>query len=82
MFLTKKKFSHALDSPIMEKHKQVRDTFEWASQNGHIKKLSGMDINHLKNIIAKIDRGDLESRKHYLFDLKNELIYREILNND
>ena len=50
----------------------------WVSSNGNNISIANMDINHLKNAIAKVERGELESRLHILVILKLELIYRQI----
>jgi len=78
--LTKKEFHLTLDSRIMKAHVIVRNTIYWKSSNGNSIMLGHLDVNHLKNIIAKIDRGELEEKTHQLFDLKNELNYRTLIN--
>ena len=78
MILKKKKFHLTLDSKIMLAHELIRNNLSWTSSNGQTKLYKDIDINHLKNIIAKIDRGELDDRLHSLFDLKNELDYRKL----
>lgn len=78
MILKKKKFNVSLNSLEMRRHQTLRDVSSWTSSNGKNALIKDLDINHLKNIIAKIDRGELQERLHLLFDLKNELNYRKL----
>jgi hypothetical protein len=81
MILKKKKYYLAFDSPVMVGHRITRKEFKWVSSNGSAKIISELDINHLRNIIAKMERGELEDRIHLRFDLANELEYRTLENN-
>lgn len=67
------------NSKIIIEHGKNRDKLIWISANGHSRTLPEMDTNHIKNAIAKIQRGDLEERRHQLQDLITEKIYREVL---
>jgi len=78
--LKKKAFHVTIDSRLMKAHEQIRNTISWTSSNGTQKLYKELDVNHLKNIIAKIERGELEDRLHQLFDLKNEIDYRNLEN--
>ena len=66
-------------SKIIVEHSKQRDKLIWISSNGKSRSLPEMDSNHLLNAIAKIQRGDLEERRHQLQDLITEKIYREVL---
>jgi len=78
MILKKKKFHVSLESKLMRQHHDAREVLSWTSSNGKTSYLCELDVNHLKNIIAKIERGELDERMHLLFDLKNELDYRKL----
>ena len=82
MILTKKKYHLTFDSPTMIGHAVTRKVSEWTSSNGSIKLLCDLDINHLKNIIAKMERGELEERIYMRVELNNELQYRTLENNN
>lgn len=77
-FLTKKKID--INKREMEVHKDLRDSFHWESSNGARKLLKDLDHNHLKNIIAKIERGELDNSLTSLSLLKTELKYRYLEN--
>lgn len=77
-FLSKKKID--INKDEISNHKDLRCYFEWESSNGSKKTLKNLDHNHLKNIIAKIERGDLNSRLTSLSTLRTELKYRYIKN--
>ena len=74
--LSKKNFVYTPGDFVFEEHIDLRESITWTSQNGKVTLLKDIDINHLKNIIAKIERGELDEKKHLLFDLKQELNYR------
>lgn len=57
-------------------HISERIAVLWTSQNGRSTYIADMDSNHLSNAVAKIERGEHESRRHFLKILKDELIYR------
>lgn len=78
MILKKKTFHITIDSRLMKAHEEIRNTVSWKSSNGAQKLYKELDVNHLRNIIAKIERGELEGRLHQLFDLKNEINYRNL----
>tara|TARA_R110000772_G_scaffold62137_6_gene139695 strand:- start:2179 stop:2424 length:246 start_codon:yes stop_codon:yes gene_type:complete len=80
MILKKKAFHVTMSSSLMQAHKAIRDVVHWDSSNGTRKLYKELDINHLKNIVAKIERGELDDRLHQLFDLKNEIDYRNLEN--
>jgi hypothetical protein len=80
MILKKKAFHVTIESRLMKAHEQIRNTIYWTSSNGVAKLYKDLDINHLKNIVAKIERGELDDRLHQLFDLKNEIDYRNLQN--
>lgn len=80
MILKKKRFHVTLGSKLMQAHDHIRSTNSWTSTNGISKLYKDLDINHLKNIVAKIERGELDDRLHQLFDLKNEIDYRNLQN--
>lgn len=78
MILKKKKFYTTIDSDIMSNHSEIREATKWTSSNGVSKLYKDLDINHLKNILAKFERGELEEKLDQLFDLKNELDFRNL----
>lgn len=77
----RKEFKYTLQSKIIKQHVNDR-LLSWTSSNGDMKKICDMDRNHIKNALAKIERGELDSRKAIVPKLKTELIYREIYNNN
>lgn len=79
----RKQFKWSLSSKQIQIHTKVRkkDEFVWESSNGKQFYIEQMDINHIKNAIAKIERGEYDwSRERFLKLFKIELIYREIIN--
>ena len=72
----RKPYKWDLTSPELEKHKKNRGMI-WESQNGRQTEIQHMDINHLKNCIAKIKRED-DWKIKYLNILEMELIFREV----
>jgi hypothetical protein len=78
--LKKKEFHLTINSRVIKAHGLIRNAIYWESTNGDKKVYRELDTNHLKNIIAKIERGDLSNRLHQLFDLRNELDYRNLKN--
>jgi hypothetical protein len=51
----------------------------WISHNGKQTELQDMDINHLKNAIAKIKREE-NWRENQLNILEMEVIFRQVIN--
>lgn len=81
MMLLKKKFFISLESKTMIDHADMREYLIWTSSNGKECTYEFLDVNHLRNIVAKMERGELSDRLEHLFDLKNELNYRTLLKN-
>ena len=67
-----------LKSEIMQNHVNNDRGFIWTSSNGSTKSIAVMDINHIKNALAKIKRGELDNRKNMIPVLEMELLYRSI----
>jgi hypothetical protein len=81
--LLKKKFFISLESKTMIDHADMREHLIWTSSNGKECTYEFLDVNHLRNIVAKMERGELSLKQglEHLFDLKNELNYRTLLKN-
>lgn len=67
-----------LKSEIMQNHVNNNRGLIWTSSNGSTKSIAVMDINHIKNALAKIKRGELDNRKNMIPVLEMELLYRSI----
>lgn len=76
----RKKFKYDKESPSIIAHIHNRNQI-WESQNGRKTEIKDMDINHIKNCIAKIKRED-NWRENYLNVLEMEEIYRQVFNNE
>jgi hypothetical protein len=75
----RKKLKWNLQSEVIRFHKNyVRDVEQWESSNGSVQFYSEMDINHIKNCVAKIKRE--EWKLDCLANLEMELIYRQLTN--
>jgi len=62
----------------IQNHIKNRDMI-WESQNGKKTEIQDMDLNHLKNCIAKIKREG-NWRENHLNILEMEIIFRQIIN--
>jgi hypothetical protein len=80
MLPKRRKFKWNKSSKDIQNHIKNRDMI-WESQNGKQTDIKGMDINHLKNAIAKIKREG-NWRKYYLNILEMEVIYRKVFNTE
>ena len=67
-----------LKSEIMQNHVHNDRGLIWTSSNGSTKSIAVMDINHIKNALAKIKRGELDNRKNMVPVLEMELLYRAV----
>ena len=76
----RKEFKWALDSDAIKHHIKFNRDMIWESKNGKKTVLMEMDVNHLKNCVAKITR-EKNWKKEYLDKLKTELIYRQLIYN-
>ena len=78
----RKKSKYHEKSDLMLEHGRVRDDLMWTTSTGKNMTLPEMDTNHLKNAMAKIQRGDHKEREHMFETLKMEKIYREVYSLD
>ncbi len=69
-----------LSSKSMKRHSQIRKKFVWQSSKGSKHVIKDMDKNYIKNCIAKVERGEIQGRSLEIYNLKNELLYRELEN--
>lgn len=67
-----------LKSEIMQNHVDNDRGLIWTSSNGSTKSIAVMDMNHIKNALAKIKRGELDNRKNMVPVLEMELLYRAV----
>ena len=74
----RRKFKYSVGSEEMIKHSEHGRTTTWTSSNGNQVSVMDMDSNHIKNAIAKIERGELMLRENMIPILKMELIYRQL----
>lgn len=59
-------------------HMEQRHKTWWRSSNGRETIIARLDTQHLKNIVKKINRGELESRKYAHTLVKDELLFRTL----
>ena len=78
MLPVRKKFKWNKDSSIIKRHHDLRDVFTWTSSNGRITPLPEMDSNHIKNALAKFERGESNCTDSEVLYLRRESMYREI----
>ena len=67
-----------LKSEIMQNHINNERGITWTSENGNQQAIAIMDTNHIKNALAKIQRGEYEHKKNMAPVLEMELHYRSI----
>lgn len=67
-----------LKSEIIQNHINNDRGLTWTSSNGRVQSIAVMDTNHIKNAIAKFERGELDNRKSIIPVLKMELQYRSV----
>ena len=72
---------YTMYSLIIVNHGIARRAMSWTSESGNVTPLKTMNINHLKNAIAKIKRGHHPKKESFLPTLELELIYRETEEN-
>jgi hypothetical protein len=79
MELRKRKvFKYDMNSEEMKNHVMTRENFIWTTQQMKSIVLKDLDSNHLKNIVAKIKRGDHASKEMHLDTLQFEISYRAV----
>ena len=72
----RKEPKYEISSGVFDDHLGIRDAFNWITSSGKTVPLKEMDINHLRNAIAKINRGDYPLRESLGDTLRRELEYR------
>tara|TARA_R110000744_G_scaffold336193_1_gene441520 strand:- start:685 stop:987 length:303 start_codon:yes stop_codon:yes gene_type:complete len=72
----RKEPKYDISSGVFDDHLRIRNAFNWTTSSGNTIPLKEMDINHLRNAIAKINRGDHPQREHLGDTLSRELEYR------
>tara|TARA_R110000822_G_scaffold227017_1_gene359680 strand:- start:59403 stop:59663 length:261 start_codon:yes stop_codon:yes gene_type:complete len=79
-FLKRKEYFMDINSKLIKNHISIRDSIQWTSSKGNIMSITDMDVNYIRNCVNKIERGEMELvRAEKLLNLKNELIYREVI---
>lgn len=75
----KAEFHMSTDDAWFKQHQKVRQVKTWTSMNGSEALIMSLDSNHLKNIVAKIERGEHVEREDYLETMRAEVDYRYLL---
>ena len=77
----RKAFKWDKNDEFVRNHVLSGRSFQWTSSNGVESPLMDLNINYIKNIVKKINRGQYnKDHSSALKHLNNELIYREIYN--
>tara|TARA_B110000285_G_C14539802_1_gene344495 strand:+ start:29 stop:349 length:321 start_codon:yes stop_codon:yes gene_type:complete len=74
----RKKFKLDKNSDEILRHEALRGIIQWVGSGNKTVNLVRMDTNHIKNAIAKFQRGELPMKEGAIMDLINEKMYREV----